>query len=86
MQFNTNFNDTTTVVNDNILENVSEICYPGHPIFNDNRNSTDLRIAKATAKFHELGSILRDHEIHLSIRKKLLEACARSRLTYATQT
>ena len=85
MQFNTNTTDTTIVVNDNILENVSEFCYLGHTIFNDNRKSTDLRIAKATAKFHELGSILRDHEIHLSIRKNLLEACVRPRLTYATQ-
>ena len=72
-------------VNGNVLENVSEFCYLGHTIFNDNRNSTDPRIAKATAKFHELSSVLRDHEIRLSIRKKLLEASVRPRLTYASQ-
>ena len=62
------------------------MCYLGHTIFNDNRNSTILRITKATAKFHELGNVLRDHEIHLSIRRKLLEACVRPSLTYATQS
>ena len=86
MQFNTNTDDITIVVNDTELENVSEFCYLGHTIFNDNRNSTTLRIAKATAKFHELGNVLRDHEIHLSIRRKLLEAFVRPRLTYATQS
>mgnify|MGYP005706700571 FL=1 len=85
MQFNTNTNHVNIVVDDNELENVSEFCYLGHTIFNDNRNSTDLRIAKATAKFHELSNILRDNEIHLSIRRNLLEACVRPRLTYATQ-
>ena len=85
MQFNTNTNHINIVVDDNELENVSEFCYLGHTIFNDNRNSTDLRIAKATAKFHELSNILRDNEIHLSIRRNLLEACVRPRLTYATQ-
>ena len=64
---------------------MAEFCYLGHTIFNDGRNSTELRIAKATAKFHELGDVLRDHEIHLSIRKKILEASVRPRLTYATQ-
>ena len=86
MQFNTNTDDITIVVNDTELENVSEFCYLGHTMFNDNRNSTDLRISKATAKFHELGNVLRDHEIHLSIRRKLPEACVRPRLTYATQS
>ena len=51
-----------------------------------NSNSTDLRIAKATAKFHELENVLRDSEIYLSIRKKFLEACVRPRLTFATQS
>ena len=86
MQFNTNTTDTSIIVGDTVIENVSEFCYLGHTIFNDGRNSTDLRIAKATAKFHELGNVLRDHEIHLSTRKKILEACVRPRLTYATQS
>ena len=85
MQFNTETSDVSIEVGDVILENVSEFCYLGHTIFNDDRNSTALRIAKATAKFHELSDVLRDQEIHLSIRKKILEASVRPRLTYATQ-
>ena len=69
IQFNTETSDISIEVGDVILENVSEFCYLGHTIFNDGRNSTDLRIAKATAKFHELGDVLRDQEIHCSIRK-----------------
>ena len=33
-----------------------------------------------------IGNVLRDHEIHLPIRKKYLEACVRPRLTYGTQS
>ena len=86
MQFNTNTSETKIMVGDIILENVSEFCYLGHTIFNNGNNSTDLRIAKATAKFYELGDVLQDQEVHLSIRKKLLEASVRPRLTYATQS
>ena len=86
LQFHTNTNDINIIVGETVLENVSEFCYLGHTIFNNNSNSTDLRIAKATAKFHELENVLRDSEIHLSIRKKFLEACVRPRLTYATQS
>ena len=85
MQFNTGTEDITISVGDAVLENVCEFCYLGHTIFNDGRNSTALRIAKATAKFNELSDVLRDSEIHLSIRKKYLEASVRPRLTYATQ-
>ena len=85
MQFDTNTSDISIKVGDVILDNVSEFCYLGHTIFNDGRNSTELRIAKATAKFHELGDVLRDKEINLAIRKKILEASVRPRLTYATQ-
>ena len=35
---------------------------------------------------NELGNVLRDQEIHLSIRRHLLEACVRPILTYATQS
>ena len=73
MQFNTNTSETKIKVGDIILENVSEFCYLGHTIFNDGNNSTDLRIAKATAKFYELGDVLQDQEVHLSIRKKCLK-------------
>ena len=66
MQFNTGTEETTIKVGEASLENVSEFCYLGHTIFNDDRNSTALRIAKATAKFNELSDVLRDNEIHLS--------------------
>ena len=85
MQFNTGTEDTIIKVGEAFLENVSEFCYLGHTIFNDGRNSTALRIAKATAKFNELSDVLRDNEIHLVIRKKYLEASVRPRLTYASQ-
>ena len=73
MQFDTNTSDISIKVGDVILENVSEFCYLGHTIFNDGRNSTESRIAKATAKFHDLGDVLRDKEIKLAIRKKSLK-------------
>ena len=86
MQFNTNTLDVSLTVDGIVLDNVSDFCYLGHTIFNDSRNSTELRISKATAKFHELENVLCDHEIHLPIRKKYLEACVRPRLCYATQS
>ena len=86
MQFNTNTLDISVTVDGIVLDNVSDFCYLGHTIFNDNRNSTELRISKATAKFHELENVLCDHEIHLPIRKKYLEACVRPRLCYPTQS
>ena len=85
MQFNTSTDNISIRVGDAVLDNVCEFCYLGHTIFNDGRNSTALRIAKATAKFNELSNVLRDGEINLSIRKKYLEASVRPRLTYASQ-
>ena len=82
MQFSTNTLDVSLKVGDIVLDNVNDFCYLGHTIFNDDNNSTELRISKATAKFHELVNVLRDHEIHLSISKKYPEACVRPRLTW----
>ena len=70
MQFNTGTEDTIIKVGEAFLENVSEFCYLGHTIFNDVRNSTALRIAKATAKFNKLSDVLRDNEIS-SVRSTL---------------
>ena len=86
LQLNTDTLDVNIVVDENKLENVSEFCYLGHTIFNDNSDFTGKRIARATAKFNELGNVLRDKEINLSVRRKRLEACVRPRLTYATQS
>ena len=86
MQFSTDTEQVNIVVDNTKLENVSEFCYLGHTIFNNDDDFTGMRIARATAKFNELGNVLRDQEIHLSIRRHLLEACVRPRLTYATQS
>ena len=85
MQFNTGTDAAMIKVEEAVLDNVCEFWYLGHTIYTDGRNSTALRIAKATAKFNELSDVLRDTDIHLSIRKKFLEASVRPRLTYATQ-
>ena len=86
MQLNTDTLDVNIVVDENKLENVSEFCYLGHTIFNGDSDFTGNSIARATAKFNELGNVLRDKEINLSVRRKLLEACVRPRLTYAAQS
>ena len=86
MQFYTYTNHVNVIVDDNILENASEFCHLGHNIFNTDDDFTGLRIARATAKLNELSNILRDQDINLSIRRKFLEACVRSRLTHATQS
>ena len=69
MQFNTTTSGTNIKVDNTVLDNVCEFCYLGHTIFNNNSNSTTLRIAKATSKFCELSHVLKDQEVHLSIRK-----------------
>ena len=86
LQLNTDTLDVNIVVDENKLENVSEFCYLGHTIFNDDSDFNGNRIARATAKFNELGNVLRDKEINLYVRRKLLEACVRPRLTYAVQS
>ena len=52
MQFSTDTLDISIKVGDIVLDNVNDFCYLGHTIFNDDKNSTELRIPKATAKFH----------------------------------
>ena len=46
----------------------------------------DVRVARATAKFHEMGRVLKDKEVSMGVRRKLLESCVRPRLIYATQS
>ena len=55
LQVNTDTLDVNIVSDENKLENVSEFCYLGHTIFDDNSDFTGNRIARATAKFNELG-------------------------------
>ena len=73
-------------VDGNKIENVAEFCYLGHTISNKNELSyTELRTASAIGKFNELSGVLCDQNVNMGTRRRILEACVRSRLTYATQ-
>ena len=67
------------------LENVTEFCYLGHSIYANEGTYTDLRISSALSKFYEMSTVFKDGEINMPTRRKILEACVRSRLVYATQ-
>ena len=51
MQFSTDTAQVNIVVDNTELENVTEVCYLGHTIFNNDDDFTGMRIARATAKF-----------------------------------
>ena len=51
----------------------------------ENQTFTELRTTRAFAKFNEMRNVLCDVNVNLRTRRKLLEACVRSRLTYGTQ-
>ena len=68
------------------IENVKEFTYLGQVLSSSKGSSlTDYRVARANAKFNEMRKVLCDFKIHKRTRKKLLEACVRSRLTYGLQ-
>ena len=78
--------DTLLSIGEHVIENVHEFVYLGQVITNDEKGCfTQHRIARATAKFNELRTVLTDRKVNLRTRRKLLEACVRSRLTYGTQ-
>ena len=67
------------------IENVLDFTYLGHVVTNDeNKCFTEHRIASATSKFNELRKVLIDTNVYMQTRRKILEACVRSRLTYGT--
>ena len=69
-----------------VIKNVSEFTYLGHVFSNkDQGNFTELRVSKAFGKFNEMRQVLTDNNVRMATRKKLMEACVRSRLTYGTQ-
>ena len=73
-------------VGNHVIENVSEFTYLGQVFTTDNEKCfTEHRIARATAKFNELRNALCDSDIQMQTRRKVLEACVRSRLTYGLQ-
>ena len=78
--------ETLISVGENEIANVREFVYLGNVIKNvDKECVTDHQIAKATAKFNELRKVLTDINLNMTTRRKLLEACVRSRLTYRIQ-
>ena len=70
----------------NEIENVQTFTYLGHVISSNEVNCfTENRIVSATNKFNEMRSVLTDTNVYMRTKRKILEACVRSRLTYATQ-
>ena len=73
-------------IGDEVVENVRTFEYLGHMITNFKDSCfTELRISRAVGKFNELRNVLADKNINMRTRKKLMEACVRSRLIYGTQ-
>ena len=69
-----------------VVENVRTFIYLGHMITNEDDSCfTELRTSRATGKFYELKSVLSDKQVNMNTRRKLIEACVRSRLVYGTQ-
>ena len=65
------------------IENVQSFTYFGHVITNSAEECfTDHRVARAVSKFNELRTVLCDSNINIRTKRKILEACVRSRLTY----
>ena len=72
-------------IEDYETENVQEFTYLGHVISNsEDICFTEHRVSRATAKFNELRNVLCDTDVNLKTRRKILEACVRSRLLYGT--
>ena len=65
------------------IENVSEFVYLGHKISTGAHTFVDMQIGSAFGKFNEMFKVLCDGRINMSTRRKLVESCVRSRLTYA---
>ena len=69
-----------------VVENVRSFTYLGQVNTTAEKKSfTEHRTASATAKFNEMRNVLCDIRVNLRTRRKLLEACVRTRLTYGTQ-
>ena len=72
-------------IDDDAIENVEQFTYLGHVISNNKKICyTEHRVSRATSKFNELRNVLCDSDVHLRTRRKILEACVRSRLIYGT--
>ena len=67
------------------VENVSEFVYLGHKISTGAHTFVDMQIGSALGKFNEMSKVLCDGRVNMPTRRKLVESCVRSRLTYALQ-
>ena len=68
------------------IENVRKFTYLGQVITTEENGCfTEHRISRTISKFNELRNVLTDINVNLRTRRKLLESCVRSRLTYGTQ-
>ena len=78
--------ETLFSIDGEVIENVKAFTYLGQVVTTiDNKDFTEYRISRANSKFNELRNALCDYNINLYTRKKLLEACVLSRLTYGLQ-
>ena len=65
------------------IENVKDFTYLGQVFTNDSEKCfTEYRVTRAKAKFNELKDVLADPKVNRRTRRKILEACVRSRLLY----
>ena len=77
--------DTLFTIGSEKIENVCSFVYLGQGITNDPSSCfTQYRIERAIGKFYELKAVLCDTNVNLRTRRKILESCVRSRLTYGT--
>ena len=68
------------------IENVKEFTYLGQVLSTCKGDGLiEYRVARANAKFNEMRKVLCDFKIKKHTRRRLLEACVRSRLTYGLQ-
>ena len=73
-------------INGTVIENVRQFTYLGQVISNNKDVCfTGYRTDRATAKFNELRNILTDYRVNMRTRRKILESCVRSQLSYGTQ-
>ena len=78
--------ETLFNIGDEVIENVKEFVYLGQLITTKGDGCyTELMISRATAKFNEMRKVLTDPKVNMGTRRKILESCVRSRLTYGTQ-
>ena len=73
-------------IGEQVIENVRKFMYLGQVITTEEKGCfTEHRISRTISKINELRNVLTDINVNLRTRRKLLESCVRSRLTYGTQ-